>query len=169
MNLTANLIFLYHAIIASERLLERAAERSTGDLETYFRAHLEEERGHHEWLAEDLASVGINVAKTQIPLEAMEMVGCVYYLIEHVDPAALLGYMSALERSPDDELMARFEKGYPASLLRTLKYHAMHDLEHARGIRAAILKTTPEQKRLIQQTYAQTISYFQRGLQKVAA
>jgi hypothetical protein len=169
MNLVPNLIFLYHAIIASERLLERAAERSTGELEAYFRAHLEQERGHDEWLAEDLASVGVEVKKTQIPVEAMEMVGCVYYLIEHVDPVALLGYMNALEHSPDDELMTRFERDYPASLLRTLRHHAIHDREHARDIREMILKTTPAQKLLITQTYTQTILYFQRALQKVAA
>jgi hypothetical protein len=167
--LIPNLVFLYHCIVASERLLERAVERSTGDLEAYFRAHLEEERGHDEWLAQDLASVGVDVKKTQIPVEAMEMVGCVYYLIEHVDPVALLGYMNALERSPDDDLMTRFEKNYPPSLLRTLRYHAFHDREHARDIRNMILKATPTQQQLITQTYTQTILYFQRALQKVAA
>jgi hypothetical protein len=169
MDLIPNLIFLYHAMVASERLLERASERSTGTLQDYFRSHLEEERGHDEWLAEDLDSVGVNVKKTQIPLEAMEMVGCVYYLIEHVDPAALLGYMQAMERSPDDALMSRFEKEYPASLLRTLHYHALHDREHARKLRDVILATTPTQQQLITQTYTQTIRYCQRALQKVAA
>lgn len=169
MNLVPNLIFLYHVVVASERLLERAAERATGDLRAYFLAHLEEERGHEEWLAQDLASIGVAVKKTLIPPEAMEMVGCVYYLIEHVDPVALLGYMSAMERSPSDDLMGRWEKEYPPSLLRTLRYHAVHDREHARGIHRMILKTTPAQKKLITQTYNQTILYFQRALQKVAA
>lgn len=170
MGLIANLIFLYHAMVASERLLERAAMHASGELEAYFLRHLEEERGHHVWLAEDLASVGVEVRKTQIPLEAMEMVGCVYYLVEHVDPVALLGYMWAMERSPDDVTMTRLEKEHPASLLRTLRHHALHDREHARELARMIAALDAERARLVSQTYQQTQLYCQRALtRKVAA
>src|SRR5277367_3957194 len=137
MDFISNLIFCYHTIIASEDLLIEAAMRSDGALEDYFRAHLAEEEGHARWLAEDLASVGIDVEKTRIPVEAVEMVGSVYYMVFHVDPRALLGYMQALERE-EWPLMAQWEAEHPASLLRTLKHHAEHDPAHARELKRII-------------------------------
>lgn len=162
MELIPNLIFLYHCMVASEHLLQEAAGRSVHGLKYYFLKHLQDERGHAEWLAEDLASIGIQVRKTRIPVEVLEMVGSVYYLIFHVDPAALLGYMQFME-SGSPQRLPEWEKAYPASLLRTLKYHLEHDPAHLREINEVIGGMSSEQQALIAQTHQQSRQYFLRA------
>jgi hypothetical protein len=165
MDLISNLIFLYHCVIASEQLLIEAAQRAVGPLQDYFRQHLEEERGHDRWLAEDLESIGVEVKRTVIPVEAMEMVGTVYYLVMHVDPVALLGYMQVMERGEHPQ-MKEWEAQYPASLLRTLKYHDEHDRDHRRDLERTIQTLTPNQKALVEQTRGRTLHYFQRAFHR---
>jgi hypothetical protein len=162
MDLIPNLIFCYHTIVASEDLLIEAAKRSEGPLEDYFREHLSEEKDHAQWLAEDLVSVGIRVWETQIPIEVVEMVGSVYYMVFHADPAALLGYMQVLERE-DWPMLPQWEKDYPASLLRTVKHHAEHDPGHARKLRDIIETLEPERRALVEQTRQRTLHYLQRA------
>lgn len=162
-DLIPQLIFCYHCIVASEQLLDEAAKRSTGEFRAYFWTHLEEERGHARWLAEDLNSVGIRVEKTQLPVEAVEMVGSIYYLVFHVQPIALLGYMQALERE-EWPMLAQWEKDYPASLLRTVKHHAEHDPDHAGELKRIIATLDAGQKSLVEQTRRQTLVYLERAL-----
>jgi hypothetical protein len=163
MDFISNLIFCYHTIVASEDLLIEAARRSDGALEDYFREHLIEEENHAQWLGEDLASVGIDVRKTKIPSEVPEMVGSIYYMVFHADPAALLGYMQALERE-EWPLMEQWEKDYPASLLRTLKHHAKHDPDHARELKRIIATLEPGRQALVEQTRQRTFHYLERAL-----
>lgn len=168
MELISNLVFLYHTIVASEKLLELTAEHSTGELRDYFTRHLEEERGHAQWLAEDLRTVGIDVKKTRIPVEAVQMVGSIYYFILHVDPVALLGYMRVLEGSPIamDEL-ERLEKLYSRELLRTLRYHVEHDPKHFQELESIINTLSPDQLALVKQIEWCTRGYLQRGISYV--
>jgi hypothetical protein len=163
MDLIPQLIFCYHCIVASEQLLDEAAKRSVGELRGYFWKHGEEEHGHAQWLAEDLESVGVDVKRTPIPLEAVEMVGSVYYMVFHVEPVALLGYMQALEREKWP-MMEQWEKDYPASLLRTVKHHAQHDPGHAKELKRIIEILDPGQKSLVEQTRRQTLIYLERAL-----
>lgn len=99
-----------HAVIrASVPLMERAAERSTAlgatdavgaPLAAYLREHVEEERGHDEWLLGDIAALGGDPAAVrarQPPPEVARFVGTQYYWIEHHHPVALLGYIAVLE------------------------------------------------------------------------
>lgn len=162
MELIPNLIFCYHIMIASEQLLIEAERRSAGALRDYFLTHLEEERGHATWLAEDLASAGIRVSQTRIPVEAVEMVGSIYYMVFHVEPCALLGYMQALERE-DWSLLEELEKSYPSSLLRTMKHHAEHDPLHAQALKRIIGTLTAEQQALVEQTRQRTFHYLIRA------
>lgn len=156
-NVVENLAFIWHVIRASENLLAEAIQHSTGDLQAYFKAHLEEERGHAEWLAEDLRSVGVEIEKEAAPIEAITIVGSIYYLIFHVDACALLGYMKVLESWPMDPEKLRILGGkYPAALLRTARYHAQHDPDHVKEIEKQIMKLTLPQKVIVFQTEAIT-------------
>ena len=131
--LVQNLIFLHGIMTASERLMERAAERSFGQLSDYFTRHLEEERDHALWMQHDLKSAGINVGLPNIA--AMELAGSMYYLIEHVSPVCLLGYMAVLEGFPADlKLVEELEKLHGTELLRCLRYHAENDPEHRKEL-----------------------------------
>ncbi len=168
MELISNLVFLYHTIVASEELLKLAAENSYGELRDYFLRHLEKERGHAQWLADDLRTIGIDVKRTKIPIEAVEMVGSVYYFILHVDPVALLGYMRVLEgKTISIDELERLEKLYSRELLRTLRYHAEHDPNHSQELESVISTLTPGQLALVEQIECRTRGYLQRGISYV--
>jgi hypothetical protein len=168
-DLVPNLIFVWHCIRASEHLLECAIARSSGELADYFCRHLEEERGHATWLAEDLRSVSVEVSRTRIPREAMEMVGSLYYLIFHVDACALLGYMRVLESCPIKDKLERLEAEYGPELLRTMRYHAEHDPHHLLGITFQTERLTSQQRSLVDQTSGITIEYLQRATESMRA
>lgn len=133
--LIANLAFTQQVISASEGLMEEAISRSSGPLKAYFVEHLEEERGHARWLADDLKTAGIDMSKMPLIRRAVEMAGSQYYLIKHVSPVSLLGYMAVLEGFPIAlGTVNALEAAHGTDLLRTLRYHAEHDLDHRKAL-----------------------------------
>lgn len=139
----ANLCFVYHMIRASEGLL-RVGQEVTKDkaLREFYKAHGEEEAGHADWLEADMAVGGI--ASVSIPREAMMMAGVQYYLLYHVNPASLLGYMAALECFPTSlGFIEELEKLHGKALCRTMRYHAEHDIAHGAEL-LAFIDTRPK-------------------------
>jgi hypothetical protein len=135
----ANLVFVHQVIVASEPLMEDALKVSDGKLHAYLTSHIEEERGHAAWLAVDLLTHGIDVAKIQKFRSAAAMAGSQYYLIKHQSPYALLGYMAVLEGFPVSiESVEALEGTHGKELFRTLRYHAEHDLDHRKDLFAFI-------------------------------
>ena len=127
-----NLLFMYQLIVASEKLMEVALETSNDVvLGNYLTHHMSEEQDHAQWLCDDLASADI-VADSELHFRAaMELAGMQYYLIYHVNPAALLGYMAVLEGFPFDlEQLKVLETIHGERLLRCLRYHAENDRNH---------------------------------------
>lgn len=130
-----NLVFAYQVIVASERLLQEAAQEASGGLRDYYLTHLEEERDHQAWLAEDLASFGLDVKSINPMRHAIAMTGSQYYLIKHVDPSCLLGYMAVLEGFPVTmEWVEAIEAMHGKPIMRTMRYHAEADLEHRKAL-----------------------------------
>lgn len=127
-----NLVLLHQVIVASEQLLEEARECATNSaLCTYFAEHLDEEREHARWLAADLGSAGIDLSAEPRSRTAVAMAGSQYYLLKHVSPACLLGYMLVLECAPMPmPAVIELERLHGAELLRTVRYHAEHDRRH---------------------------------------
>lgn len=163
----ANLTFLYSAVVASEQLLKEAAaaaelpprDHFSGRLAAYYRAHLEEERGHAAWLHDDLAAAG---AEPGLPDRgAMAMVGTQYYLLKHRHPAALLGYMAVVEGDPTPEAAVELlEALHGEKLLRFVRFHAHKDLEHRREL-CEVIDGAPRQMRALIAYSAQiTLDYF---------
>lgn len=138
---TDNLVFMYGVIIASEQLIEEAlTEKMPDALHDYYLKHLAEERNHASWLLDDLKSVGVTPG---LDWDATKLVGMQYYLIKHVSPDALLGYMLALEGKPMPlKLVAELETRHGKKLLRTLRYHAEHDVQHSSDL-YEFIETTP--------------------------
>ncbi|MFJ9631684.1 iron-containing redox enzyme family protein [Streptomyces sp. NPDC101175] len=163
---TRYLAYLYemHALIRSSvPLMERAAVRCAravpGDpiaapLRSYLERHIEEERGHDDWLLDDLAAAGGDPARTadRLPSPVVaELVGAQYYWIEHHHPVALLGYIRVLEGNAPapwlaDRLAAR--TGLPAAAFRTVRAHAELDGGHLADLDALLdaLPLTPEHR-----------------------
>ncbi len=111
-------------MVASERLLSEAAREAEGALRNYYLNHLEEEKGHAQWLERDLGSVS--------PVRrAQEVAGCQYYLIKHVHPCCLLGYMAVLECFPAPlSFVQELERLHGKEICRTLRHHCENDPQH---------------------------------------
>jgi pyrroloquinoline quinone (PQQ) biosynthesis protein C len=113
---------------------ERAALR--GALERY----IEEERGHEEWILDDLRACGADpgLARRGAPAPATElMVAYVYDYIARVNPAGMLGMVHVLEGT-SSALATRAAQciaaalGLPPTALRYLSSHGSLDQEHVR-------------------------------------
>ena len=137
---------LYGSIRASVPLLETARDRArdlsptdplAAGLVDYLRRHADEERGHDEWLLQDLQSVG--VASTELlsrpPSGAVAaLVGAQYYWVLHYHPVSILGYLMVIEGNPPDRRgLQDFQSrsGLPPSAFRTMLEHADLDIGHA--------------------------------------
>ena len=133
----AFLKFAHGLMRASGPLLELAVERSSGALRDYYASHLAEEKDHATWLAEDMDLLGEAPAKLDHAVAATA--GAQYYYLRHIGPQALLGYIAAMEFRPmplaDVETL---EKVYGAPAIRTVRYHAEHDTEHAKELARVI-------------------------------
>jgi hypothetical protein len=140
------LTLLHQVIRASVPLMEAARDtagrRAAGDplcaaLVPYLDEHIEEERGHDDWVLEDLESLGVPRAATlsclPSPLVA-SLAGAQYYWIAHHHPAALLSYIAVLEASAGtgaqfDSIVAK--SGLPDAAFRTLRAHGRLDPGHS--------------------------------------
>jgi hypothetical protein len=137
---------LYDSVRASVPLLETALDRARDlspadplavELVDYLRLHAEEERGHDEWLLQDLRSVG--VASTDLlsrpPTGAVAaLIGAQYYWVLHYHPVCVLGYLMVIEGDPPNRqqlLDLEGRSGLPVSAFRTMLEHADLDIDHA--------------------------------------
>jgi Iron-containing redox enzyme len=137
---------LYGSMRASVPLLEtaldRARELSPADplaagLTDYLHRHSEEERGHDEWLLQDLLSVGVDSTQllSRPPSGAVAaLIGAQYYWVLHYHPVCILGYLMVIEGDPPSrrslqDLQSR--SGLPPSAFRTMLEHADLDIDHA--------------------------------------
>lgn len=132
-----NLVFVLHLIAASEDLLKNGISQLSNStdpfdvkLREYFKTHLLEEAGHHAWLLDDIDGIDAPLNWT-----AAEMAGTQYYLINHVHPASLLGYMAVLEGDPVPiDVVESLESLHGKRFFRTIRYHAEHDLDHREDV-----------------------------------
>jgi pyrroloquinoline quinone (PQQ) biosynthesis protein C len=144
-----HLVEIYHYVKHSTRLLAAAAARFGTErqaLFTRFIDHADEEAGHEEWALNDLRTLGIDTKKVvaSTPLPATDaMIGLQYYLIEHVTPVALFGYIYALETlgsGPAGELatLLKHVLGVGDDALSFLLGHSESDIGHVEKLRAVI-------------------------------
>lgn len=100
---TAFLGEAYHHVRHTCRLLATAAARCGDNDGRYLAALLDyigEERGHEEWILNDIRALGgdaAGVREGQGDMPCRLMVAYVYYAIEHVSPYAMLGMVHVLE------------------------------------------------------------------------
>jgi Iron-containing redox enzyme len=176
-----------HGVIrASVPLMERALERAqataaddpaAAGLAAYLEHHVDEERGHDDWLLEDLEVLGRSpeAVLSRVPSASVAaLVGAQYYWIEHYHPVALLGYIGLLEGYPPaigdvDALMAR--TGYEREAFRTLIRHSELDPLHAADFDEAVdrLPLTPGQSAVVGLSGLHSVTAFTRVIQDVIA
>lgn len=130
------LAFWYQVIVASEPLLEEAIARLgndgfEGELKAFYIKHLEEERHHAEWLREDIGPEVINFR-----IEAARLAGVQYYLVKHLHPVCLMGYMMVLEGTPPQPGFIERATKELGPRARTLLLHAEEDPRHIEELRS---------------------------------
>jgi len=152
------LAFWYQVIIASENLLVDAISMLGDDawemeLRVFYEKHLEDERHHARWLREDLGGHPV-----VLHFGAAQLAGMTYYLIRHVHPVALMGYMLALEGNPIDMgFVKAMEAAHGKSAVRTLRHHAEEDPGHFEELKASLKFIPDEWQPLVENTRTQTL------------
>lgn len=160
-------LFTLHCIMrAGVPLMEAAlgkAQAAAGSdpvsatLATYLAKHIPEERGHDEWLMQDMEFLGQDrsTIMARPPLMAVaSMIGAQYYWIFHYHPVALMGFLAPLETHPPtteliEELITVTQLDPQA--FRTLALHAELDPEHGDEINQLLdgLVLSPEQSTVL--------------------
>jgi hypothetical protein len=174
----------YGSIRASVPLLETARDRArdlspadplAAGLVDYLRRHAEEERGHDEWLLQDLQSVGVAPAEllSRPPSGAVAaLVGAQYYWVLHYHPVCVLGYLMVIEGNPPSRrsvLDLQSRSGLPASAFRTMLEHADLDGDHAAELADLLdrLPLSPNHDEALGLSAISTIAGLTRLLQEV--
>ncbi|MET9416943.1 iron-containing redox enzyme family protein [Streptomyces klenkii] len=139
------LCLLHAAIRATVPLMDLALERAralapadpvAGGLTAYLARHRREERGHDDWVREDLRALGYDadaLLRAMPGATVAELVGAQYYWIRHHHPVCLLGHIAVLEGYPPSKDLTgllRDRTGHPAEAFRTLHRHAALDARH---------------------------------------
>lgn len=143
--------------LAAQCCAERPDDPVSASLRGYLLGHIDEERGHDDWLLDDLAALGHAagpLAATPPAPTVARLVGAQYYWIRHHHPVALLGYIAVLEgNAPHEGLVTRFLEpaGLPAAAVRTVRDHAALDTAHLQAVFELIdsLPLTPDQSTAI--------------------
>lgn len=141
----------------------------------YLEHHAKEEKGHDDWLLDDLEVLGVGreeVWARRPSLAVARLVGAFYYWIRHVDPVALLGYLAVLEGNPPSvEHLQRVQRttGLPEKSFRTLIKHAHLDPHHRDDLHALIdrLPLTRDQHTLLALGAFHTLDQVSLALQEV--
>lgn len=161
-----NLLFIRDCVVATEKLLEEGADATLvlspssfhSALLQYFKKHLEEERGHLDWIERDLRAAGVQGRETC--RYAMALVGTQYYLIKHVHPVALLGYMAVVEGDPVSiDVVEAIENEHGFEALTFLRAHAVTDLEHKKELERMIDSAPEALRPLIERSAENVLQY----------
>ncbi len=102
----------------------------------YLEEHIPEERGHDDWLLEDMEFLGLarEAVLARMPdANIAALVGAQYYWARHHHPLSVLGYIAVLEGSPAsfeflESLISRTR--LPRAAFRTYLKHAALDPGH---------------------------------------
>lgn len=126
----------YYYVCHSTRLLAAAAARFSQidqSMHRRFLKHTSEENSHELLALRDLQALGFRIEEFPELAQTRTFYEVQYYKIEHQDPAALLGYILALETLAGEELKNTKEKLvrlYGSEAVRFIQVHADEDPDH---------------------------------------
>jgi hypothetical protein len=127
----------YRAMLTLQEQVMRASEdllQISAATHPYLRRHVEEERGHHRWIVEDLLHLDVIAKEQPQILDVAQMVGMQYYHLICGNPFAFFGYLAFLEGYPAaPATVGAIRAAFPEST-RTVEYHARHDVEHRKEL-----------------------------------
>jgi hypothetical protein len=147
---------LMEAALARARALAPRDPVAAG-LVPWLRRHIPAERGHDEWLRQDLAAAGADPdepLRRLLPPAVAELVGAQYCWVLHDHPVALLGHAAVLEGNPPPRQLGAWlagRTGLPRAAFRTIERHAVLDRRHGAEVAAALdaLPLSPRDSALV--------------------
>lgn len=152
----ALLVETYHYVKHSVPLMARACAQ-LGDetrIQSYLAHHMAEEVAHEQWALEDLERLGFDRGdvKRSLPLpETISMIGSQLYIVDYVDPIALMGYILVMESMPPKQHMldAVFDTySIPRDAMKFLSGHGEADQQHMLEIAAAMDESITSSERI---------------------
>ncbi|HZB35221.1 MAG TPA: iron-containing redox enzyme family protein [Gaiellaceae bacterium] len=160
---------------AETRARASADDSVAAGVAAFLAAHIERERGHDEWLLEDLELLGVerSAVLARVPSATVaSLVGSHYYRIRHCHPVALLGYIAVMEGDPPSpELIDRLVagSGYPRAAFQAFAAHGELDLHHRAELYDAIdgLPLAPAHERLMGLAAMTTVELLTRWLEEI--
>jgi hypothetical protein len=140
----------YYYICHSTRLLAASAARfSQADqgMHKRFLHHTDEENSHELLALRDLQKLGYQIKNFPETAETKTLYEVQYYKIEHIDPAALMGYILALETMAGNDFKWLKEKLtclYGKECVKFVQVHADEDPDHIEKALKVIEGLSPE-------------------------
>jgi pyrroloquinoline quinone (PQQ) biosynthesis protein C len=142
----ALLVETYHYVKHSTSLMSHACARLLPEdtvLQRYLAHHIAEEVSHEQWVLDDLETLGYSrdAVCRSLPLpETLNLVGSQLYVIEYLDPRALIGYIYVMESMPPGERLFEYLEaaGIPKKAMTFLVRHGEADIVHRRELEAII-------------------------------
>lgn len=160
----AMLVLQEQIMRASEDLLQLSACHHP-----YLAEHVEEERGHHSWIVEDLASVDVVAAAEPVNELVAQMTGAQYYHLICGEPLAFFGYLAFLEGYPAAPSVVELIKQHFPRSMRTVEYHSKHDIDHGRMLRQTLDTLDPKHHDGIVANAIATAELYKQALWRILA
>jgi hypothetical protein len=145
----------YYYVSHTTRLLALAAARmpfTHNQFHSRFVSHLAEEKGHEKLCVKDLKALGLQPSDFPELPQTSALYHSVYYLIEHADPCAILGYAMVLEgisATKASDLLNKLTALYGKSATSFLSLHVEADKEHTEENRSVLEVCSQEQLAVI--------------------
>lgn len=156
----------YYYVSHSTRLLAAAAARFSQADQAFHRRflkHTDEENSHELLALRDLQKLGYKLEDFPELPQTRTFYEIQYYKIEHCDPAALLGYILALETLAGRELQETKSKlldFYGKDCVKFIQVHADEDPDHIQKALEVVDALSPERHSVIDQNMEQTAICF---------
>ncbi len=140
----ALLVETYHYVKHSCSLMSHACARLAPEevtLQRYLAHHIAEEVSHEQWVLDDLETLGYNRGEVgeSLPLpETISMIGSQLYVINYLDPKALIGYVYVMESMPPGKNLFEYLEaaGIPRKAMSFLVNHGDADIVHRQELEA---------------------------------
>lgn len=126
----------YYYVCHSTRLLAASAARFSQEDQAFHRRflkHTDEENSHELLALRDLQKLGYKIEDFPELPQTRTFYEIQYFKIEHYDPAAVMGYILALEAAAGHEFPAIKNKLlglYPKECVKFIQVHADEDPDH---------------------------------------
>jgi thiaminase len=163
----------YHFVCHSTRLLALSASRFSVAEDAFhlrFLEHLREEKNHDKLALSDLRALGHDISDHPEQPETRAFWQGQYYLVEHVSPKALFGYIWSLEELAATKGRSIYKElcrahGEPASVF--MKVHAEEDLDHVEKLYEQLQKLEGRDRVIVAENFEQSCVLYGHMLDKV--